>query len=315
MNISEPRAARRRGIGGALAAVALACGLIAAAAPAQAATGTPVAVSSYTYSSEAGDFVGQGQSASYKAPATPVRISGTAQDATVTVTLPDDSEWTVQLAAPKGEELHPGVYRGAERAPFRTGRAPGLDVSGEYRGCNTIWGQFTVNQIETDSTGAVTRLDASFTQRCDSATAPALKGTVKFAAYPLSYAYTSDADDWIGQGGSGTFTGATSLFSLSGTVTSGFDYTVEGKREEWSVTFYVPEGDRLEAGRTYTVDPEKGGLVAMGNGRACGFAGGTLTVDRLATTADGTIKALAARFSQYCQGATARYNGTIHYHA
>lgn len=296
----------------ALVGVAVAGGLLAVAAPVQAAPGDPVAVSSYAYTSAAGDYIGDGKSASYKAPDTALRISGTAED--VTVELPDGN-WEVQLAAPKGEKLHPGVYRDAERADFRTGRAPGLDVTGEHRGCNRVWGQFSVHQIETDAAGDVTRLDATFTQHCESATAPALKGTVRYDAFPLSYSYKSDADDWIGQGTAGSHTGARSTFLLDGKVGTGFRYAVEGKREDWTVHFSVPEGDQLEAGRTYTVTTEKGGLSMYGNGRSCGEASGSLTVTRLAAADDGTITALAARYSHYCGGGAAGMHGTIHYYA
>ena len=45
-----------------------------------------------------------------------------AQDVTVAVTSGSDW-WSVELAAPRGEQLHPGTYSNAERAPFRTGRS------------------------------------------------------------------------------------------------------------------------------------------------------------------------------------------------
>ena len=72
-------------------------------------------------------------------------VSGTAGFLTVSVTSGAEW-WHIDLAAPRGETLRPGVYHDAERAAFRTGRAPGLDVSGDGRGCNEVYGEFAVDQ-------------------------------------------------------------------------------------------------------------------------------------------------------------------------
>jgi hypothetical protein len=229
-----------------------------------------------------------------------------------------DTWWTVELAAPAGEQLKPGVYRNAERAAFRTGRSPGLDVSGDGRGCNEVYGQFSVNQIETDTSGAITVLDASYTQHCENADAPALKGVVKYRAYPLSYAYTSDPGDYIGQGATQTHLGATSTFSLS-SYGDGVQYDVSGKREYWTALLTPPDGEQFVAGHTYQAERFHGagvaGLDVFGNGRGCNTVTGELTVTKLARGDDGTVKAFAATFVQHCEGGEPALHGTIHYYA
>ncbi|MFJ9543380.1 hypothetical protein ACIRPX_39960 [Streptomyces sp. NPDC101225] len=290
---------------------------VAVTGTASAATGVPSAVTKYRYTSEAGDYIGQGGSAVYTPSTATVSVGGDAQYVRFRVST-DDEWWDVDLAAPSGEQLHPGVYRDAERAAFRTGRSPGLDVSGDGRGCNEVYGQFSVNQIETDASGAITVLDATYTQHCESAGAPALKGVLKYRAFPLSYAYTSDPGDYVGQGVTQTHRGATSTFSLS-RYGDGIQYGVSGKREYWTALLTPPDGEQFEAGHTYQARRSHGagvaGLDVSGSGRGCNTVTGELTVTRLARGDDGTVKAFAATFVQHCEGGDPALHGTIHYYA
>ena len=129
----------------------------------------------FSYTSEPGDYVGDGGSNSFTPENTTISISGKANSVTISVSS-GAGWWNIILAAPVGEELRPSVYYNGERASFKTGRAPGLDISGNGRGCNEIWGLFSINQIAVNALGNVTMLDASFTQHCDSSTAPPMKG-------------------------------------------------------------------------------------------------------------------------------------------
>ncbi|MEU0738506.1 hypothetical protein [Streptomyces sp. NPDC006134] len=308
----------RRALLGALASLTATAGLTAAlAAPAEAAGGTPVAVTKYSHTSGAGDYIGQGGSTALTPATATITAGGDAAYVRFRVRT-DDTWWDVDLAAPAGEKLRPGVYRNAERAAFRTGRSPGLDVTGDGRGCNEVYGQFSVNQIETDASGAITVLDAAYTQRCESADAPALKGVVKFHAFPLGYSYTSDAGDYIGQGLTQNHTGATSTFSLS-RYGDGVQYGVSGKREYWTALLTPPTGEQFEAGRTYKAERSHGagvaGLDVFGNGRGCNQVTGELTVTRLARGDDGAIEAFAATFTQHCEGGEPALRGTVHYYA
>ncbi|MBP8532644.1 hypothetical protein [Streptomyces sp. MK37H] len=292
----------------------------AVAAPAHAVPETAVgAVTSYTYTSASvDDWIGWGGSGSYTAPSDTIEINGTARYLTVSVSNANDF-WDIGLAAPEGETLHPGVYHDAERALSRTGRAPGLDVSGNGRGCNEVYGQFAIDQIETDASGAVTSLEATFTQNCDWAAAPALQGTVRFQARPLSYAYTSDHGDYIGGGRSNDYTGSTSIFGLSGSGApmNTINYSVSGKRDNWSVRMAAPSGQSLEAGKTYRTTGLGGDdtarLEAGGNGHGCSRSNGDLTITELSYDAAGKIATFAATFTQHCEGVEPALHGTIHY--
>ena len=52
--------------------------------------------------------------------------------------------WYIDIAAPVGQPLAVGSYVGAFRAAFRPDGSPGLDISGDGRGCNTLTGKFDI---------------------------------------------------------------------------------------------------------------------------------------------------------------------------
>lgn len=75
-----------------------------------------------------------------------------------------------------------GLYENARRYPFEGEGYPGLDVAGEYRGCNRISGWFEVHELELDFStepASLLRFTASFEQHCEELP-PALYGCVHF---------------------------------------------------------------------------------------------------------------------------------------
>ena len=87
--------------------------------------------------------------------------------------------WSVDFAAPFGTELTPGAYENATRFPFNDPAEPGLSVSGDGRGCNTLTGRFDVLEAVYDGfTGDVVAFAADFEQHCEGA-APALFGSIR----------------------------------------------------------------------------------------------------------------------------------------
>jgi hypothetical protein len=295
-----------------LAVIAAFAVMVVAPGRADASTGN----TSYKYTSEPGDYIGAGEQNFYTAADSSISIQGTSANLTVVVERAGES-WYVNLAAPRGETLHPGRYYDAERAPFRTGRSPGLDVSGHGRGCNEVWGSFAIRQISTDSSGRVTMLEATFIQNCESPLAPALRGTVKFHARPLAYAFKSDPKDFIGAGNSKMYYGDTSTFALTGGKTA-LIYNVSGQRDDWEADIKAPTGKVLQPG-TYNTNRFGGtgvaGLDVSGDGRGCNTSTGTLTIKRITFDAAGKVTTLNASFVQHCEGAAPALRGTIRYYA
>jgi hypothetical protein len=129
--------------------------------------------------SDSGDYIGGGQSRLFHDRNARIGVSGDARYLTVDVsggTLGD--QFSLDFAAAPGERLRPGVYRDAQRAPFRQAGRPGIDIGGDGRGCNQIEGSFEVKDIAVSATGAVERLWVVYEQHCEGGP-PALFGEVR----------------------------------------------------------------------------------------------------------------------------------------
>ncbi|MGD8572720.1 MAG: hypothetical protein PVH98_09670, partial [Gammaproteobacteria bacterium] len=127
--------------------------------------------------SQPGDYIGQGQEFnidSSTATFTPQRN----YDNGVTVAVSGDTWWYLDFAAPGDVELTQGAYEGAVRFPFQSITQPGLDVSGNGRGCNTLTGKFTVWEVVYNTDGTIGQFAADFEQHCEGVE-PALFGAIR----------------------------------------------------------------------------------------------------------------------------------------
>ncbi|MEU4677456.1 hypothetical protein [Micromonospora sp. NPDC023737] len=231
--------------------------------------------------------------------------------------------WSISIAPPVGEQLHPGIYPNAERAGFQTGRAPGLDVSYGSSGCNEVYGRFTIHQIGYDAAGTINMLEATFVQRC-SPGAPAIKGTLKYKATPLSYRWNL-TDQEPATADSHTYRGATSTFWAQTFWSSSVRFGASGDRMNDIVEFSPPQGERLTAGTTYRnaqpvgeQDPGRPGLSV--ERLRCRPTTGVFKILELEYGADGEPVALSATFTITCTEYPSPENpdvlkGVIHFHA
>ena len=129
----------------------------------------------FSFISASGDYIGGGTPADYTG--SNVVVSGTQGWVEA-----DAGDWTLNLSAPAGGLLVPGTYSGATRYPFNSGSAPGISVYGDGRGCNNDYGTFTIYQIASNSSGAITQLNATFSQTCEQTTNPPLVGFIRYNA-------------------------------------------------------------------------------------------------------------------------------------
>jgi hypothetical protein len=81
----------------------------------------------------------------------------------------------LNLSAPSGQILAPGAYNGASRDAFKAPTVPGLDLSGNGRGCNTLTGSFAIQNVVFGPGNNVEKFDATYEQHCEGGT-PALRG-------------------------------------------------------------------------------------------------------------------------------------------
>lgn len=122
------------------------------------------AASSLVFTGDAGDWVSQGQTWSYT---DPIDATASSDLRTVSINVWQDTWWYLDFQAPAGTQLVPGVYEGATRYPFNDDNTPGLSLSGDGRGCNTLTGRYEVHEAEYGPYGYIIRFRASFEQHCE----------------------------------------------------------------------------------------------------------------------------------------------------
>ena len=142
----------------------------------QPAAGSTPATGNFVYlNSDAGDFIGQGQTYTYTPSNATITVSAVAGRVTVRVT--DAQAWTGEFQTMYTlSRLEPGYYPDLRRFPFHNPAKGGLSWSGHGRGCNTLRGWFVVDQV-TYTSGVLTALDLRFEQRCEGG-ATALHGAI-----------------------------------------------------------------------------------------------------------------------------------------
>lgn len=164
-----------------LVGVTASCALLGVA-PASA---QPVTNGSLVFGGDPGDYITGGRDYKY-APQNGDRLTVSAgadrRVISVSVDGVQGDWWTLEIAAPKGQELTARTYENATRYPFN-GAGPGLSLGGNGRGCNELTGTFTVQNIVFGPHGYVEKLDATFEQHCEGGTAAA-RGEVHIANAP-----------------------------------------------------------------------------------------------------------------------------------
>lgn len=126
--------------------------------------------------SEAGDYIGAGRDWEYDESNGTITMSRN-YDNGVNVSINSSDWWSANFAAPDDVELTTGVYSYAERFPFQNAGVAGLTISGNGRGCNKNYGNFTILSLDWRNE-TPTNFKASFEQTCESTTAPLLVGEV-----------------------------------------------------------------------------------------------------------------------------------------
>jgi Calx-beta domain len=210
-------------------------------------------------------------------------------DAGVEIRFIGATFWYLDFVPPVAANLTPGHYEGSMGYPFQSPLTPGLNVSGDGLGCNTLTGRFTVLEAEYGPTGDVVRFAVDYEQYCDSSSSP-LFGSVRInSSVPLGPRLSVSGAN-VMEGDSGTvnlpFVVALSAPAVGpvtvhyatsdGTATAGSDYgAVSGIASlaagVTSVVVNVPvSGDTaMEPDETLTLSLSNGG------GAPIAFASGT----------------------------------------
>lgn len=136
---------------------------------------------------------------------------------------------------------------------------------------------------------------------------------------PNYVALQSDAGDYIGAGGTYSYTQANARITV--TATAGhLSVTIAGD-QSWTGEFQMPSpSSLLQVGqyenlqRYPTNDPALGGLDWYGNGVASNTLIGWFAIDKV-TYVNGVLTAIDLRFEQHSEGAEPALHGQIHWRA
>jgi hypothetical protein len=241
-----------------------------------------------SFNSQPGDFIGQGQQRTLTPSDGTITASGSSANG-VSVSFSSASEfWSLAFHPPAGVALQPGMFEEATRYPFQTPTHPGLSVSGDGRGCNTLTGRFVVLEAVYGSGNTVQKLAVDYEQHCEGGAA-ALFGSVRINSSVTVEPRLSVSSPKVYEGDSG-IAQMHFVISLSapapgpvsvdyatadGTATAGADYTsVSGTANfaagQTAVAVMVPvAGDLIdEADETFTLSVQNpaGAIVAFGQG-------------------------------------------------
>ncbi|ALN80156.1 hypothetical protein LA76x_2013 [Lysobacter antibioticus] len=294
------------------------CAGIALAAAAALAAPAASAATVFSFTSQAGDSVGLGESKVYTEADSTISLSGDSRHIIVRVEDGSDN-WYVSLGAPVDQKFEVRRFLDAENPTRRTGRAPYVYLANNGRRCDDAWGEIRIQQFETDADDNITALEATVLQHCDSATAPVLAAVIRHNVEPLSLKLDGDPGDFVGEGIDKTYYGDTTLFQLWGDA-QGAGYTASGSRDRWSAELYPPVGQALHVG-TYaiaeTADASHAGFRFERPTRRCPqISGGTLELKAVEfDPATGAMTGLHAEFVQRCDGSSEALRGTIRYQA
>jgi len=149
------------------------------------------------FNSEQGDSIGQGIEQTWTTEDGVFTPVGDISSNVITVEFTGNSRWSLDFAAPRGETLRPGPYEDATRYPFQSPTLPGLSISGDGRGCNTLTGRFHVIEISYSTEGEINRFAVDFEQHCEGGE-PALFGSLRYNAtvgFPLKVDVKANGQD------------------------------------------------------------------------------------------------------------------------
>lgn len=163
-------------------AFVLVLGSVAGARAAESSWIETTSVTTVTLSSEPGDYIGQGQELRFSSTSADIFLGygWPANAINVTVTT-SEHNFILRFAAADFGLTEVGRYDDARRGGVYgwLSGVPGIDVFGGGRGCNDTYGWFQVDELVRGEGSAITALDLSFEQRCESPASPALTGTVR----------------------------------------------------------------------------------------------------------------------------------------
>jgi hypothetical protein len=152
--------------------------------------------------SQPGDYIGQGITQTLT-PADGTFSVSNSSDA-VSISFNSSTQfWFLDFGTPSYVKFGLGEFDGATRTAFRSPTRPGIDVSGDGRGCNTDAGRFLVSDFALNPDGTIARLAIDFEQHCEGAP-PALYGSFRYNSSVAAVPRLAVAGTYALKGNTGT---------------------------------------------------------------------------------------------------------------
>lgn len=178
--------------------------------------------------SQPGDYIGQGTNQTVTPSDGTFIVQNYSNGVQVYFHTADYStNWNLFFGPPTGQKLVRSEYEGAQRFAFHAAPKPGMDVSGDGRGCNTVTGRFLVSEVLFALNGSLQRLALDFEQHCEGS-APALFGSVRYNSSVTVVPRVSVADASVLKGNVGTSDGTVTLsLSLPSSIPVSVQYATQ----------------------------------------------------------------------------------------
>lgn len=91
------------------------------------------------------------------------------------------------FAAPGFNRIEKGEYDSAARFPFQKENQPGMDISGDGRGCNQLKGKFIVRDVHYNQNDELQDIAIDFIQHCEAGISY-LSGIIRYnSSFPINF--------------------------------------------------------------------------------------------------------------------------------
>jgi hypothetical protein len=147
---------------------AICCRRAAAAVPASAAKPN-FYTGKLTITGDRGEFISTGSTLTFFDPSAKVTLT---QDGPGNLSFrfeKGETEFDASFSTPSGGQFEVKQYPSAQRWTMADAGHPGLEISGDGRGCGDIAGSFIVSEVAYDADGRLSKFSATFSQLCDGA--------------------------------------------------------------------------------------------------------------------------------------------------
>lgn len=291
--------------------------------------------------SDWGDYIGGGRS--YRYDQTVARLGLSAAGRRISVDVQGDQRWSGSFTLPDSVSgLVKGSYDGLTRDPFSDSKTGGLEWWGEGRGCNTLLGSLSLDNVVQEA-GELRELDFRFVQHCEGG-ASALRGKVHWTAYDKSvpagpkdipaglwdapagstpatgnYVYlSSQPGDYIGGGLNYLYTSESRTLFL-GAAGNSISIAASDGANDWTGQFVamlslsqLAQGYYSGLQRYPFHNAMKGGFSWSGSGRGCNQLNAWVAIDKISYSGS-SIAAIDMRFEQHCEGMAPALRGKVHW--